>query len=326
MKTILFTKQISILHLRVWVFLLTVVNEWKKKDILKNKGILNTHPSVQTYLAGTRDGVHVVKVFLSGNDKKDAGVNLRATFPDVPFVFVDVDIESKTMLANITNIREKEQRAPPIDKHTRKKMNEVIKHNAEEVFANHSSIIGIEISNVRSKNNVIVNELSIVLLCLDEFILPFGESPLPESLGDYPCDVRREFVMFGHCDDCQTLNIGCSIGIPSVKSAGSVGFFVRSNDSQGFPKYGFLTAAHVAIKQCDKLYEDSSLLSKHSLAKQSHEIIHPSPVDNAINIVVGEVIESFIGNFGSHGIGIDAAFVETKQEVGGMTCLISLFS
>lgn len=112
------------------------------------------------------------------------------------------------MLANITNINEKEQRAPPIDKHTREKMNEVIQHNAEEVFANHSSIIGIEISNVRSKNNVIVNELSIVLLCLDEFILPFGESPLPESIGGYPCDVGREFVMFGHCDDCQTLNIG----------------------------------------------------------------------------------------------------------------------
>lgn len=42
----------------------------KKKDIIKKKGILNTHPSVQTYLAGTR--VHVVKVFLTGDDKKHA--------------------------------------------------------------------------------------------------------------------------------------------------------------------------------------------------------------------------------------------------------------
>lgn len=303
-----------------------MVNEWKKRDILKNKGILNTHPSIQTYLAGTRNGIHVVKVFLTGDDKKHAQDNLLKQFPDVPFEFVDVDIESKTILANIRKINKSEQNAPAIDKQTRLKMNKVIQSHAEKVFANHSSIIGIEISNVRSKNNVIVNELSIVLLCLDEFILPFGESPLPESLGGYPCDVRREFVMFGHCDDCQTLNIGCSIGIPSVGSAGSVGFFVRSNDSQGFSKYGFLTAAHVAIKQCDELYEGSSLLSNHSLAKQSHKIIHPSPVDNAINIVVGEVIESFIGNFGSHGNGIDAAFVQTKQELRGMTCLISLFS
>lgn len=120
-----------------------------------------------------------------------------------------------------------------------------------------------------------------------------------------------------------------SISIPSVKLTGSVGFFVKSNDYQGFTKYSFLTAAHVAIKQCDELYEGSSLLSNHSLAKLSHKIIHPSPVDNAVNIVVGEVIESFIGNFGSNEIGrigIDAAFVETKQEVGGMMCFISLFS
>lgn len=119
-----------------------------------------------------------------------------------------------------------------------------------------------------------------------------------------------------------------SISIPSVKLTGSVGFFVKSNDYQGFTKYSFLTAAHVAIKQCDELYEGSSLLSNHSLAKLSHKIIHPSPVDNAINIVVSEVIESFIGNFGSHGIGFDAAFVQTKQyvHVGGMIGLISLFS
>lgn len=206
-------------------------------------------------------------------------------------------------------------------------MNEVIQSQAERVFANHSSIIGIEISNVRSKNNVIVNECSIVLLCLDESIVPFGESPLPKSLGDYPCDVRKEFVLFGHCDNCQTLNIGCSIGIPSVKSAGSVGFFVRSIDTQGCSKNGFLTAAHVAIEHCNELYENRSLLSAHSLAEESHTIVHPSCLDNTDNIVIGEVIESFIGNFGPSGIGIDAAFVQTNQKTpGGMMCFFHLFA
>lgn len=230
-------------------------------------------------------------------------------------------------MADIRKINESEKKAPAIDKQTRLKMNKVIQSHAEKVFANHSSIIGTEKSNVRSKNNVIVNELSIVLLCLDESILPFGEYPLPESLGDYPCDVRREFVMFGHCNDCTTLNIGCSIGISSVKSAGSVGFFVKSNDSQGFSKTGFLTAAHVAIEHCDELYEGSLLLSEHSLAQQSHKIIHPSCVDNTVHVVIGEVIESFIGNFGSNDIGIDAAFVQTnQQQLGGSVCFISFLS
>lgn len=125
--------------------------------------------------------------------------------------------------------------------------------------------------------------------------------------------------MFGHCADCPTLNIGCSIGIPSVKSAGSVGFFVRSNDSQGCCKNGFLTAAHVAIKDCDELYERRSLFSKHPLASMSHAIVHPSYVDNNANVVIGRVIESFFGNYGPNGTGIDAAFVQTNhRKLGGM--------
>lgn len=301
-----------------------MVHEWKKRNVFKNSAVLKKHPSVQTYIAGTRDGVHVVKVFLIGDDKTNAEIQLRKHYPDVPFEFVDVESESDNILKNMEKIKKCEQTALEINKESRKKMNEVIQSHAEKVFANHSSIIGIEISNVRSKNNVIVNEFSIVLLCLDESIVPFGESPLPKSLGDYPCDVRKEFVMFGHCADCQTLNIGCSIGLPSVKSAGSVGFFVRSIDIEG-SKNGFLTAAHVAIDRCNELYENSSLLSTHSLAEQSHEIIHPSCVDNTVNIVIGEVIESFIGNFGPNGIGIDAAFVQTNQkQSGGMACFFHL--
>lgn len=83
---------------------------------------------------------------------------------------------------------------------------------------------------MRLKNNVIVNELSIVLFCLDEFILLFGEYLLFESFGDYLCDVWREFVMFGYCNNCIIVNIGCSIGILLVKLVGLVGFFVKLND------------------------------------------------------------------------------------------------
>lgn len=217
------------------------------------------------------------------------------------------------------------QSVPEIDKKTREKMNEVIKRHAEILFANHSSVIGIEISNVRPYYDKLRNELCIVLLCLDESILPYGESPLPKNLDGYPCDIREDFVMFGHCVGCQTLNIGCSIGIPLVKLAGSVGFFVRSNDStQGIYKSGFLTAAHVAIKHCDELYEHKSLLSKDTLANNSHEIVHPSYADNNANVVIGEVIESFFGNW-TNGTGIDAAFVQTNQRVLGGKHVIFLF-
>lgn len=223
-------------------------------------------------------------------------------------------------------IEKLEQSAPEIDKQTREKMNKVIKRHAEILFANHSGVIGIDISNVRSCNNIMINEFCIVFLCLDESILPYGEQALPKDLEGYPCDIREDFVMFGHCVGCQTLSIGCSIGIPLVKLAGSVGFFVRSNESsQGISKCGFLTAAHVAIQHCDELYEQKSLLSRGHLANNSNEIVHPSYADNTANVVIGKVIESFFGNYGTNGTGIDAAFVQTNQRnLGGMNAFFLL--
>lgn len=294
-----------------------MVHEWKKRDVFKNKNEFKNNPSIATFLAGTRNGVPIVKVFLTGNDKNSAESNLRKQYPAVSFEFVDLDTESDKIFENMKKIEKLERDAPEIGKETRKKMNEIIKRHAEKIFANHSSVIGIEISSVRSEK--MVNGLCIVLLCLDESILPYGESPLPKSLGDYPCDFRRDFILFGHCVDCQKLNIGCSIGIPSVNSAGSVGFFVKSNESRDLCKSGFLTAAHVAIKQYDELYGHSSLLSQQSLASSPHKIVHPSWAENTANNVIGEVIESIIGNFGSIRTGIDAAFVQTyQQQEGGM--------
>lgn len=249
-------------------------------------------------------------------------LQLSERYPGTHFEFVDVDTGCEDISKNMEKIEMFERSAPEIDKETREKMNEVIKRHAEFLFANHSSVIGIEISNVRAANNNMRKELCIVFLCLDESILPYGEQPLPENLEGYPCDIRKEFVMFGHCFGCQTLNIGCSIGIPLVKSAGSVGFFVRSNDSsKGFSKSGFLTAAHVAIEDCDVLYEHNSLLSEDPLANMSHEIVHPSYADNNANVVIGRVIESFFGNW-TNGTGIDAAFVQTNQRnLGGISVL-----
>lgn len=302
-----------------------MINEWKKRDVFKNKDILKTNPSLLTYLAGTRDGIPAVKVFLAGDDKENAELHLREQYPEVSFEVVDVDKKCEEISKNMEHIEKFEQSAQEIDKEARQRVNEVIKRTSEKVFANHSNIIGIEISNVRSENNKMLHELCIALLCLDESIVPYGESPLPKSLGGYPCDIRREFVMFGHGPSNQVLSIGCSIGIPSVELAGSVGFFVKSNNSPGFFKTGFLTAAHVAIEQYDELYEQSSLLSKHSLAKQSHKITHQACVDNNVNIILGEVFESFIGNYGPNRTGIDAAFVKTNHQIlGGIPFFIAL--
>lgn len=67
-------------------------------------------------------------------------------------------------------------------------MNEVINRYVEKVFVNYFNIIGMEISNMRLDNYKMVNELCIVLFCLDVFILLFGELFLFKSFEDYLCD------------------------------------------------------------------------------------------------------------------------------------------
>lgn len=68
-------------------------------------------------------------------------------------------------------------------------MNEVVKRYVEKILVNYFGVIGIEISNVRLDNNEEKNEQCIVLFCLDEFILLFGELFLFKSIEDYLCDV-----------------------------------------------------------------------------------------------------------------------------------------
>lgn len=46
-----------------------MVNEWKKRDVFKNKNILKINLLVLIYFVGIRDGVYVVNVFLIGDGK-----------------------------------------------------------------------------------------------------------------------------------------------------------------------------------------------------------------------------------------------------------------
>lgn len=67
---------------------------------------------------------------------------------------------------------------------------------------NYFSVIGIEISNVMLYYDRMWNELCIVLFCLDEFILFYGELFFFENFDGYLCDIWEEFVKFGYCVGC----------------------------------------------------------------------------------------------------------------------------
>ena len=127
-------------------------------------------------------------------------------------------------------------------------------------------------------------------------------------------DIREDFVRLGNCSNCKILNSGCSIGRPSNRSAGSVGFWVRSKHPSLIRKDGFLTAAHVAIERFTDLYDANVLLSNHPLKDATHEIVHPPFCESIDNKVIGHVVESFCGNFGDQCFGLDVAFINVHDQ------------
>uniref|UniRef100_A0A8W8NLM9 Uncharacterized protein n=1 Tax=Magallana gigas TaxID=29159 RepID=A0A8W8NLM9_MAGGI len=298
-----------------------VIEEWCKREVIQAGPALQKYPSIIQFIAGhTKDGQIVVKVYLRNDDKEAESYfkNGSKMLKDTKFEFVCVNKNSKAILKEVEKITHHEKRAPAIDRSTLAKLGNVIQEEGIKIYAQYSNVIGIGISQVRCVGDMIINEPCIVLYCLDKNIIPFGEKPLPESIAGWPCDIREDFVMFGKCPrpcPSPSLNFpesGCSIGIPSVDSAGSVGFLVESKNPIYKMQCGFLTASHVAIDGFEVLYHHKSLLSmNHLLSTREHCIVHPSWLDSGnIDFRIGKVVESFIGNYGSNKRGLDFALVK----------------
>lgn len=296
------------------------MQQWIKREITQDQSLLKDHPSILQYLAGEKaDGKQVVKVFLTDEIQKckeDIAYFEKCckVSDKIEIEFINVSRKPPTTLQKIDKIRTYERHAKPIDMLTRQSLYKVIQDHGEKIYARYSNVIGIGISPVRCVGEMIKNEPCIVLFCLDKTFIPFGENPLPETIDRFPCDFREDFVKFGICQgNCvlQTLpETGCSIGRPSVNSSGSVGFLVELKQPIKDVDCGFVSASHVALEGFEELYKQNSLLSMHHLANVSHNIVHPSWQDNNhINNSVGEVVESFCGNFGPQQIGLDFALI-----------------
>lgn len=302
-----------------YISFITVIEEWLKRDVLQNKRALEKHPSILQYIAGRRlGGQPVVKVFLRDNDK-DAQLDFKNAchvLENTEIEFVNLAEKSKEIQRQAEKIKLCEKNTPAIDKSTRNKIKQIIQEHGGKIYATYSSVVGMRIGKVRCFGDKIEDNPCIVLYCLDKNLIPFGEKPLPTTIAGWPCDIREDYVMFGHCPNrcpASRQNLpepGCSIGIPSVNSSGSVGFLVEPKNPTEQFRCGFLTAAHVAVKRFKELNHYKSLLSMSHLSLEEHPIVHPSWQDNGhMDNAVGQVVESFCGNYGICQTGLDFALV-----------------
>lgn len=304
----------------ILILLFAVIIEWKKRQVIADrKKFMDSFPSVLTYIAGRENDAkdaYVVKVFLKEEDidaeKKFRKLSLL-TDKECTFQFINVAEKKKEILTTLQKIPVKDYL--PFEQEIRLKG--VLKEHRKRLMANYSNIVGIS-PGIMSKTRR-HGAPCIVLRCLAKNFVPFGEQKLPETLDGYPVDIREDFIMFGHCTGNHSLKSGCSIGIPSVDIAGSLGFFVKlKNPSSLSSNTGFLTAAHVALERFTELCDTNTFLSRHPLRRYVHNIVHPSRKDSNITQTIGVVCEAFCGNCETTDIGIDAAYVTTNEEEIGI--------
>lgn len=304
------------------LFYISVFEDWCKLEIIDDKSQLHKYPSVIKYIIGYKGNDKMLKVYLRNDDEKTKEFFKTCWSDDTKIEFVVRKTEKKSK--EIENIQKCETYAPPIDAPTMNQLNEIIEDQGEKIFARHSNVVGLEISNVRCAGDIKKEEPCIVLYSLDKTLIPFGEKPLPESIGGWPCDVREDIVMLGF-KECPTncpfprynhFMKGCSIGNPLMKDSGSVGFFYKSTNPTNTLGSGFLTASHVAVNGFERLYNQSPLSLNNTLYHQDHDIVHPSregyDASNSDN-KVGKVVESFLGNYELGSFGLDFAVVKCNN-------------
>lgn len=299
-----------------------------------------TFPSVVGYIAGTKDGKEAVKVFFdqdieeleekSGEKSKEKTVEKqlrekilekfqRSTYfknkPTVSFVNVKNIIEERSKM--LKGNGKHTPVAPFIPGETRDNIDKIIQSEGERIITTYSNVMGLDIDRMLLENGQF-GDACIVLYCFDKTVVPFGEESLPTHLKGCPVDIREEFIMFGHCSSsCDPLKQGCSIGIPEEEKAGSVGFFVRSTVSLD---KGFLTAAHVALKEIDIPISDSGFVVG------THKIVHPSSGDSKQNKIVGIVSRSVRKSIGPKDkeTGVDVAYVKFDTPTPGGKLFINI--
>lgn len=303
----------------------TVVELWKKRDIVQDKARLKSHQSFLQYIAGLNSkGKPIIKVFFrddnEDNEFESFFKGCCTVSDDTYFDFVPVAVKAPREIKKDDEITVEEKKAPAINTFVRRKLKKVIDEQGDTIYAKFSNVIGIGISRVRGDGNNILKEPCIVLYCLVKDITPFGEKKLPVSLEGYPCDIREDFVMFGNgkCPyECPASNKslpepGCCIGI--TDSYGSVGFLVEFGNHL---ECGFLTASHVVVSGFKAFYRPNIRLPNTSSSRNEEPVVHI--INSALEHKnVGEVVEAFFGNCDSKE-GVDLALVKSETlRQGGM--------
>lgn len=312
----------------------SVISEWEKPEVktkikkekrivwiqtfFKDENVWKKYGSISGYIHGIKHDVQVVKFFLKYDDKKAKLAMEENISKGLHTEFIVIPDRIEEIKRNLAPITAKENSTPAVDANKRSRLDRIIREEAANILKNHSDVFGLRISNIRNAGGKFLEEPCIVIYCLDKSFIPANENKLPTELNGWPCDIRENIIMFGG-----ETNLESNIVTPYDRKYGSIGFLAKSNvyADPHMRFSGFLTAAHVAIKDLDKLHNQQALLTKCKrrenceFAKKRHIIVQPPWRYSPSCKPIGEVVESYCGNYEPPGdnisFGMDAAFINT---------------
>lgn len=172
----------------IFLFLISVVEIWKKRKIIKNKQLAK-HPSILNYIAGTKYERPFVKVFMRQKDLDgEQFIRQHSTLSvDTYYDFVNVSAKS-TNRKEMEKMKDNKKEAPVLPDDIRNIMNKIINSQAEKIYANHTTVSGLGVSNVKHEEDNFIEGPCIVVYCLDKDLIPYGKTLLPTSVKGCPCD------------------------------------------------------------------------------------------------------------------------------------------
>lgn len=300
------------------VFYVTVIKALVKRELKEDINVHQNYPSLYRYIVGYRGDQKIVKVYLHKEDK-----NLEHFFENCCEKSEETTFEYVYINNQPTSEDDIDAGAPAVDDSTRDELAQIICEHYEKFSALYTTLTGMKIGKSRSENGKILHEPCIILYCIDKTFIPVGEKQIPGSLEGWPCDIRKGDPFLGTCccncmfSDQNVPMPGCSISMPSSNITGSVGFLVEPKNPSDSFRSGFLTAAHVVMDEFsyENLYDSHQGLHMTSLQDKKYSVVHPSYSDAQHNHVVGEVVDSFCGNYRyrSTRTGIDLAVIKCAE-------------
>lgn len=300
------------------VFYVTVIKALVKRELKEDINVHQNYPSLYRYIVGYRGDQKIVKVYLHKEDK-----NLEHFFENCCEKSEETTFEYVYINNQPTSEDDIDAGAPAVDDSTRDELDQIICEHYEKFSALYTTLTGMKIGKSRRENGKILHEPCIVLYCLDKTFIPVGEKPIPGSLEGWPCDIRKGDPFLETCccncmfSDQNVPMPGCSISMPSSNITGSVGFLVEPKNPSDSFRCGFLTAAHVVMDEFsyENIYDSHQGLQMTSLQDKKYSVVHPSYSDAQHNHVVGEVVDSFCGNYRYRSTltGIDLAVIKCAE-------------